>query len=188
MTWEAIQRIELCDSTERIWEILRDATAKLGCDDLRVDCRRDGRPVLDREVHPARPASARSGVSGPTATFRLSSGRDLVLVVSLGQAEGSILEADIAFRFLQRLSLASAERLDRLFAGPGVAEATEARAVEGGRPPAPATIEASPTPAGLVALDLAALEHGRVRPWAGSGWSLGWSAAPVPPVRPLGEE
>ena len=64
------------------------------------------------------------------ATFRLSSGRDLLLIVSLHQAADSTLEADIAFRFTQRLSLASAERMERLSS-----KASAVESVPGGSPP-----------------------------------------------------
>ena len=66
-------------------------------------------------------------VSGPTAIFRLSSGQDLTLTVSLQQSSGSPLTADIAFRFLQRLSLATAERLERLLLARAEAEPGEPR-------------------------------------------------------------
>ncbi len=55
-------------------------------------------------------------MSGPTATFRLSSGGELALVVSFHQAGDATLAADIAFRFLQRLSLTAAGRLEFLLA------------------------------------------------------------------------
>ena len=55
-------------------------------------------------------------MSGPSAIFRLSSGQDLLLTVSLHQSSDSTLAADIAFRFLQRLALTTAERLERLLA------------------------------------------------------------------------
>ncbi len=60
-----------------------------------------------------------AAVSGPTAIFRLSGGHDLLLSVALQQDAGSALAADIAFRFLQRLSLATAERLEWLLTTQG---------------------------------------------------------------------
>ena len=61
-----------------------------------------------------------TALSRPTAIFRLSSGRDLRLLVSLHLSATSTIAADIAFRFLQRFSLATAERLERLLsATPG---------------------------------------------------------------------
>ncbi len=209
VTWEAIQRVELCETTAGIWEILRASTTKLGCDDLRLDCRRDGHDLFDRA--PRLDAEA-SGLSGPRATFRLSGGRDLSLVVSLGRAEdGSGVEPDIAFRFLQRLSLASAERLDRLgsperageLLGAGEAARPASGPAEGPRASAeglvPSSSRAAPIEAAAgagvgvgVAGGLAALELDRMS-WSrpSLGWlrvALGWSTVPVPPARPLGED
>src|SRR3712207_3235414 len=90
-------------------------SSDLGCDVRRISCHRQGRTLLHREGPAHDPLEACAmALSGATATFRLSSGDDLVLVVALHQAPGSTLAADIAFRFLQRLALATAERLERL--------------------------------------------------------------------------
>ncbi len=115
MTWEAIQRIELCETAER------DLGHHEGGDvaSSAATCSRStagataGSVFEARAVGRAAPGEA-GPLSGPMATFRLSSGRDLLLIVSLHQAADSTLAADIAFRFVQRLSLASAERLERL--------------------------------------------------------------------------
>ena len=53
-------------------------------------------------------------MSGPSAIFRLSGGQGRWLTVSLGLPTDSSPAADIVFRYLQRLSLALAERLDWL--------------------------------------------------------------------------
>jgi hypothetical protein len=112
-TWDAIQKIELADREGRIWELVHETSRTLGCEVLRISWHRAGRPAPHPEGPP--PAEACAGsLSGATATFRLSGGRDLVLVVALHQAPESALAADIAFRFLQRLALATAERLERL--------------------------------------------------------------------------
>ena len=118
VTWEAIQRIELCDGLPKIFDIVAATARALGCDSLKMACHRDGRTVLAREMD-GDDAAAMAGpgdaaVSGPTATFRLCSGQDLLLTVALHQAATSPLAADIAFRFLQRLALATAERAERL--------------------------------------------------------------------------
>ncbi|WZO99480.1 MraY family glycosyltransferase [Isosphaeraceae bacterium EP7] len=114
VTWEAIQRIELCETPDRVHEIVADSARKLGCDSLRVECFRRGESIFRREVESLRELNAETPVSGPTATFRLDCGDDLEMAVSLHQDSESSLEADIAFRFLQRLSLATAERVGLL--------------------------------------------------------------------------
>lgn len=186
VTWEAIQRIELCETVAGIWDIMRTATARLGCDHLDLSCRREGRPVFEREARRIAEGTTDDVLSGPMATFRLSSGRDLVLIVSLHQTAESTLAADIAFRFVQRLSLASAERLERLFStdpGRSIAVTVEAPRVS----PDGLVPSALMTPRGESAS--AASPSSSARP--SMGWlrdALGWSSAPVAPVRSLGEE
>jgi UDP-GlcNAc:undecaprenyl-phosphate GlcNAc-1-phosphate transferase len=180
VTWEAIQRIELCETPSGIWDIMKAATRKLGCDLRSLDCRREGRAVFQGGGSAPDPWREAGPLSGPMATFRLSSGRDLLLIVSLHQDAESTLAADIAFRFVQRLSLASAERLERLFAG---AEEPEA-GPESGRAIAKVAREAQ---AGLV--PASPLTAPSARPPV--GWlrgALGWSSSPVASARSLGEE
>ena len=117
VTWEAIQRIELCEEAAAIRAVLEDTSRALGCDVLCVSCPRDDPSILRGEPDRSPGAALTATVSGRTATFRLSSGQDFALIVSLHQASESSLPADIAFRFLQRLSLATAERRERLPAG-----------------------------------------------------------------------
>ena len=184
VTWEAIQRVELCETAGRIWEIMEASTARLGCDHLGMTCRRDGLPVFEGPTEPVEEAEATRPLSGSMVTFRLTSGRDLLLIVSLQQAADSTLEADIAFRFAQRLSLASAERLERLFS------ADLAAGVEPMGPPGGPTrvtpdelvstadpIETSPPgPSRGAALDFAPSTSARPP----LGWlrdALGWSSA-----------
>jgi UDP-GlcNAc:undecaprenyl-phosphate GlcNAc-1-phosphate transferase len=114
-TWEAIQRIELCETAEAIWDVLLATAKGMGCDGLGLSCRRQGGAILERSCGEGLVAGEETEVSGPLATFRLSSGDDLRLTVSLHQAAATELEADIAFRSFHRLSLAVAERLERLF-------------------------------------------------------------------------
>ena len=113
-TWDTIQQIELCTDQERIWELLLATARTLGCDALRLTCHRQGRTVIQRSTEPEDRPEAWSQVSGPTATFRLPSGQDLLLTVSLHLPTAAPMPADIAFRFLQKLALATAERLERL--------------------------------------------------------------------------
>jgi UDP-GlcNAc:undecaprenyl-phosphate GlcNAc-1-phosphate transferase len=166
VTWEAIQRIELCEAPSGIAEIMKAATRKLGCELVSLDCRREGRVVFLADATTPDPRSEGLPLSGPMATFRLSSGRDLVLVASLQQDADSTLAADIAFRFVQRLSLASAEPLDRLSSMTAVAVPAASIAARVERtPPAPA------------------------RP--PMGWlrdAIGWPPSPVAPARSLGED
>ena len=119
VTWEAIQRIELCDQMSSICTILEETTHKLGCEMLRISCTHDGRLVFPADEGLWGDVEPLAAVSGPTAIFRLSGGHDLLLSVSLHQDAGSALAADIAFRFLQRLSLATAERLEWLLTTQG---------------------------------------------------------------------
>jgi UDP-GlcNAc:undecaprenyl-phosphate/decaprenyl-phosphate GlcNAc-1-phosphate transferase len=198
VTWEAIQRIELCETPVGIWDIMRAASRKLGCDLLSLDCRRDGRVVFHSEGASSLPDPwAEAGpLSGPMATFRLSSGRDLLLIAMLDQDADSTLAADIAFRFVQRLSLASAERLDRLSSKAEEAEPTRtvvapkvARESSAGLVPA-ASMTARDSPAmapGATALELAPSPSARPP----MGWlreALGWPSSPASPARSLGED
>ena len=196
VTWEAIQRIELCESVEGIWEIMRASTNKLGCAHLRLDCRRDGRTAFEGEGASPEGGMGVGPLSGPMATFRLSSGRDLLLIVSLQQAADSTLAADIAFRFVQRLSLASAERLERLFSkadGPegasGFVPARVARESPDGLVPS-ALITSRVESAlanGATALDLVHPPSARP-PMAWLRDAMGWPPAPAAPARSLGDE
>jgi UDP-GlcNAc:undecaprenyl-phosphate GlcNAc-1-phosphate transferase len=130
VTWEAIQRIELCQAVEPIYAIVGDTARQLGCDVLRVECTQGGCVRAQWLPEP------REGLSGASAVFRLSSGHDLWLSVAVQQAPEAALAADIAFRFLQRLSLAAVERLERLLTEAPEATAAEAEATEGAREPA----------------------------------------------------
>lgn len=113
-TWEAIQRIELSKTEEDLREILERTTRALGCEIVAMNCQRSDEPVefesSDREGAPT--------VSGPSAVFRVSCGQDVLLTIALQQSRHALLAADIAFRFLQRLAMAAAERLETLLAAP----------------------------------------------------------------------
>jgi UDP-GlcNAc:undecaprenyl-phosphate/decaprenyl-phosphate GlcNAc-1-phosphate transferase len=118
VTWEAIQKTELAERIEGISTVLMETSQSFGCDSLQVACHRDGREVFRSASRSFAPNNSPGPMSGPTAMFRLTSGRDLLLTVELHQSADSRLAADIAFRFLQRLSLATAERLERLLGEP----------------------------------------------------------------------
>jgi UDP-GlcNAc:undecaprenyl-phosphate GlcNAc-1-phosphate transferase len=124
VTWEAIQRIELCNTPADVCEIIERTTRTLGCDAVHVACTHEGTTVVDTDPARGEGQGDGAGLSGPSAVFRLSSGQEVLLTVALHQDAGSPLAADIAFRFLQRLALAAAERMERLL----VIEPDEGRA------------------------------------------------------------
>ncbi len=164
-TWEAIQRIELCETPSRIWDTLLDAAYKLGSDALRLTCYQRGEPILRfSSEEDGSDLESPAEMSGATATFRLPSGNDLQLVVSLHQSGNSSLAADIAFRSLQRLTLATAQRLERLFE-PKPPEPTEVMELP---PPQP---EASPGP--VVSMVRVAALHGGSLDWLKTALGMG---------------
>jgi UDP-GlcNAc:undecaprenyl-phosphate GlcNAc-1-phosphate transferase len=110
LTWETVQKIELCDSIEGIWTQLSRAANELGCEAIQVECRHAGRTILQR-------ASGSAGVlaaSPARASFRLDCGDELRLDVALGQRVDAPVSNDIAFRSVHRLALAAGQRIERL--------------------------------------------------------------------------
>ncbi|MBV8383784.1 MAG: undecaprenyl/decaprenyl-phosphate alpha-N-acetylglucosaminyl 1-phosphate transferase [Planctomycetaceae bacterium] len=188
VTWEAIQRIELCTEMTSICAILEDTSHKLGCDMPRIACTRDGRLVFpadagSRDVEPPAP------VSGPTAIFRLSSGQDLLLTVAIQQDACSTLAADIAFRFLQRLSLATAERLERLLTTrSGTGEAAEVETVPPERPGEPDVLRPKSQAAPILALSTSSSPSLSRSTLNWLRMTLGWEAPSVASHPSLGEE
>ena len=114
LTWEAIQRIELCEHVAAIRTLMEATAHELGCQVERISCTRNGDEVFAEEEGREAPMLVPAPLSGPSAVFRLSSGKDLLLTVAIHQTSDASTAADIAFRFLQRLSLATAERVERL--------------------------------------------------------------------------
>jgi UDP-GlcNAc:undecaprenyl-phosphate GlcNAc-1-phosphate transferase len=119
LTWEAIQRIELCDSAPAALEIVERTAQLLGCSLIQVSC-----PVADSPLLPAArdemrslvdvDASGGDNVSGPGAIFRLSGGEGVWITVRVELGHESELAADIVFRYLERLGQALAGRLESL--------------------------------------------------------------------------
>ncbi len=175
LTWEAIQRVELAETADALWAILRSASEKLGCDRLHLVYGRGGSILFQAET----PNDTGPGpMSGPSATFRLSSGCDLTLTVTIEQALGATTAADIAFRFLQRLSVASAERLERLF------EAESA-------PSSPAPVVEPPVEASLPLIPVAPIDRPSspsARPPMGRLFDFLRPSAAMIPGRPVGED
>jgi UDP-GlcNAc:undecaprenyl-phosphate/decaprenyl-phosphate GlcNAc-1-phosphate transferase len=189
VTWEAIQRTELCDRLPVVCQILEETSRMLGCTVGSIACQRDGRPVALGAGAPDRDPQVEAPVSACSARFRLSSGHGLLLTVSLHQGTESTLAADIAFRFLQRLALTTAERLEQLLAAEhGIAEAAGAGA-PGVRPRAAdpgATTEGSGSQAApVLALSTPMLARG-ARNWLRV--ALGWEPRPMAHHTSLGEE
>lgn len=189
LTWEAIQRIELCEQMSTILDILDSTTRKLGCGLTRMSCERQGEAVLEWSSLQGAGPEGSASLSGPSASFRLTSGEDLLLRVSLTQAPGPSLEADIAFRFLQRLSLATAERLERLLAGDRRPDA-EVSAVE--RPGDPVSSRSTPPEGGSTHQGPPVLVLSPHPPtWASLNWVrhvFGWETRPASPHPSLGEK
>jgi UDP-GlcNAc:undecaprenyl-phosphate GlcNAc-1-phosphate transferase len=198
VTWEAIQRIELCATVELACRMLEETTHKLGCDLIAIDCTRRGRPLLGRDDDrdaPAREVEWPSPMSGASAMFRLSGGHDLLLTLSIHQSSHSTLAADIAFRFLQRLAHSAAERLERLHeprrdpgegaANRAVAESESESEVEvlNVSSVALATATALSLPPS-VAMPPARLSLARLR----GCFPRGWDARTIAPRPSLGEE
>ena len=113
LTWEAIQRIELSDSASAAFEIVERTAQLLGCDLIQISCTSADSPLLTTARGEIRTlATSRENMSGPGALFRLSGGEGLWITVQVEQVRELDLAADIAFRYLQRLGQALAERLE----------------------------------------------------------------------------
>ena len=113
LTWEGIQRIELCDSATAAFEIVERTAQHLGCDLLQVCCTSADspmRPVARAEVQDL--ASSASKLSGPGAVFRLSGGEGVWITIRVELGREPELAADIVFRYLERLGQALAGRLE----------------------------------------------------------------------------
>ena len=113
MTWEGIQRIELCDSATAAFEIVERTAQTLGCDLLQVCCTSGDSPLrLTAKGEVQDLAGSVSALSGPGAVFRLSGGEGLWITVRVEQGREPDLASDIVFRYLERLGQALAGRLE----------------------------------------------------------------------------
>jgi UDP-GlcNAc:undecaprenyl-phosphate/decaprenyl-phosphate GlcNAc-1-phosphate transferase len=113
LTWEAIQRIELCDSAAAAFEIVERTAKLLGCDLIQISCPVTGSPFSASVRDEVRSLAASSGdVSGPGAIFRLSGGEGVWITVRVELGRELDLAADIVFRYLERLGQALAGRLE----------------------------------------------------------------------------
>ena len=123
-TWEAIQRVELCDDPGTIVAIMAETADAMGCEVVNFDFLGPGQsPVrIDRRHAVDDAGTEGSLMSGSSARFRLSGAGDALLTVDLHLHDRTGLPTDIAFRFLQRLSLAISERLGRLLGDEATAQ------------------------------------------------------------------
>ncbi len=115
LTWEGIQRIELCDSATAAFEIVERTARSLGCDMLQVRLTSASsplRPIATNEVQDL--AATATALSGPGAVFRLSGGEGVWITVRVELGREPELAADIVFRYLERLGQALAGRLEWL--------------------------------------------------------------------------
>lgn len=114
-TWEAIQRIELCNSADTIWSILDDTTGRLGCRVMALHVTEPGGAVFEKAAEPDEPLDCDpQGLSVASASFRLTLPRGTGFRVDLSQAGPSSLATDISFRFARRLCKSGAERIAEL--------------------------------------------------------------------------
>jgi UDP-GlcNAc:undecaprenyl-phosphate GlcNAc-1-phosphate transferase len=114
LAWEAVQRVELCMTAHAAYEIVGQTARALGCSLIQFTY--NGNDIT--RSHPFHQSSDESEaaitLSGPSAVFRLSSGQECWLTVSLTLPSDSSPAADIVFRYLQRLSSVLADRLNWL--------------------------------------------------------------------------
>jgi len=113
LAWEGIQRIELSPTVVGAYEILDHTAHSLGCELVHISCGGADSRLAWTARDSLQVVKLGSGVSGPSAVFRLSGGQGLWITVSLGLPAATPLAADIVFRYLQRLCQALAERLER---------------------------------------------------------------------------
>jgi UDP-GlcNAc:undecaprenyl-phosphate/decaprenyl-phosphate GlcNAc-1-phosphate transferase len=112
LTWEAIQRIELCDSATASFEIVERTAQLLGCQFIQISCTNGASPLISTAMGEIRGlATPARQLSESEVIFRLSSGEGLWLTVWVELNRDLELATDIVFRYLQRLGLALAGRL-----------------------------------------------------------------------------
>ncbi len=188
LTWEAIQRIELCSTAASACEIVEQAGYGLGCEQVRIECLPER--TAGRRRTGTKPLVEDEPLSRPSAVFRLSGGRGPWISLSLGLGADERLAADIVFRYMQRLGQALDERLERFQdAGPGEVRHEPRPAVDPERRDRPAKARARATVGVLVerGLGWVGLILGRVgaRGLAARAAGLATPSTPRPAVDPL---
>ncbi len=90
LTWEAIQRIELCTTEQAACAVVDETAHALGCAWVHIAQRRRAAKTASAERNPAVAADFDTLMSGPSAIFRLSGGRDLLDHGRAGLGDGVI--------------------------------------------------------------------------------------------------
>jgi UDP-GlcNAc:undecaprenyl-phosphate GlcNAc-1-phosphate transferase len=109
LTWEAIQRMELCGSPSAGFEIMERTAEALGCDRIRIEC--DEPAWSEARVLNE---SAGSNPAGREAVFRLACPKGPSITIGVDLGRDMTLAADIVFRYLNRLGQSLGERLEEL--------------------------------------------------------------------------
>lgn len=193
VTYETIQRIELCTQWPAIRNLLIETARTLGCDVHEIRCTRDGRDVFPGDdAGSSDQFEVRALLSGPSATFRLSTCKDVSFTVTLHQSTDSTLAADIAFRFLQQLSTSTAEKVERML---GAEVDGDALADSGRLPGDRSPVTPDPIPSGALLKSttgpVLALSPTPTLPRSSMSWirmAIGWESRPVAHHPSLGEK
>jgi UDP-GlcNAc:undecaprenyl-phosphate GlcNAc-1-phosphate transferase len=115
LTWEAIQRIELCHSGPASLAIVQRTAHLLGCQLIQISWIRATPPFRYQTEAEADYADERTcNMSAAAITFRLSGGKEIAVTAQLELGTNSEVAADIVFRYLHRLIQALASRLEWL--------------------------------------------------------------------------
>jgi UDP-GlcNAc:undecaprenyl-phosphate GlcNAc-1-phosphate transferase len=115
VTWETIQKIDLCVDPASIWDLWLDAAKSLGLTLHRLSCSQLERSLFEFENRVERCVDG--SVSDSTASFRLPFGQNLILSFDMWKLSKSPVPFDIAIRSHQRLGETTSRRLALLLEG-----------------------------------------------------------------------
>lgn len=112
VAWEAIQRIELSESLEQIWNWLEPASRELGCNHLAL-CSRDFEAT---QFETTRDASERPTTNALVAATTFRTANNVEIRVEIASRDGNPrgVEPDIAFRAMERVTRSVATRVEGL--------------------------------------------------------------------------
>jgi UDP-GlcNAc:undecaprenyl-phosphate GlcNAc-1-phosphate transferase len=114
LAWEAIQRVELCPTSQAAYAVVHDAAQALGCAWVDISESHDGPQSSSSLRNLLEPARSSPSVSSSATLFRLPGGPGRWITVGIDLPADSPLAVDIIFRYLHRLCQALAERLEWL--------------------------------------------------------------------------